>query len=58
MVRRQCGTDVSQPCEGACLDRMPAGATSPGDYTWEVLILDAFQGGSGYSVEIPFTVTE
>ena len=40
------------------LDRMPAGATSPGDYTWEVLILDAFQGGSGYSVEIPFTVTE
>lgn len=40
------------------LDRMPAGATSPGDYTWEVLILDAFQGGSGYSLTIPFEIRE
>ena len=41
------------------LDRMPAGATSPGDYHWQVRIRDATSivAESGYDLIIPYTVT-
>lgn len=41
------------------LDRMPAGATSPGEYLWQVSIRDATSivSESGYDFELAYTVT-
>ena len=41
---------------GSNITRMPAGATPPGDYTWEVTFTDAT--GSAWDLTIPFTIEE
>jgi hypothetical protein len=46
---------------GTSLEAMPAGATPPGDYTWNVVLRDATsanQGDQGYDIVIPYEVTE
>ena len=46
---------------GSNLELMPAGATAPGEYTWNIIVRDATsanQGDQGYDIVIPYEVVE
>jgi len=46
---------------GSNLTRMPAGASAPGEYTWNLSLRDATsanQGDQGYDIVVPFEVVE